>query len=295
MKHQINHAMKTNLLLLDAYNNIENFLSYAFTFSNQTNRRLKIKYVFDFNWMVESYMVGPGGPVDPTLVAAEKNAREEFKVAEKKIRKIAEEYLKKYTLNVPYEIGVSEINRIDVVQEEYENNPDMVLLISNRQSYSEASGGLIGYPNLIEHVKCPVLVIPENTSHFVMDNVLYSTDYHPEDIDALKHLNNLHGENDTLKITVLHNQEDDSFSEKLKWKGFQETVKKEAGIQTAAFELAAKKETLAAIEEFVEKNNPDLLCILKEKRGFFGQLFHRGETKGVLTHLNKPVLVYHEK
>jgi hypothetical protein len=245
--------------------------------------------------MVESYMVGPGGPVDPTLVAAEKNAREEFKVAEKKIHEIAEEYLKKYTLNVPYEIGVSEINRIDVVQEEYENNPDMVLLISNRQSYSEASGGLIGYPNLIEHVKCPVLVIPENASHFVMDNVLYSTDYHPEDIDALKHLNNLHGENDTLKITVLHNQEDDNFSEKLKWKGFQETVKKEAGIQTAAFELAAKKETLAAIEEFVEKNNPDLLCILKEKRGFFGQLFHRGETKGVLTHLNKPVLVYHEK
>lgn len=289
--------MKMNLLLLDSYNNIEELLAYAFSFSNRTNRRLGIKYVFDFNWMVESYNVGPGGPVDPALVAAEKNAQEEFKVAEKKIRETAEDYLKKHSVNVPYEISVSEINRIDAVQEDYEKNPDMVLLISNRQSYSEASGGLIGYPNLIEHVKCPVLVIPENTSHFVMKNLVYATDFHPEDIESLKHLKSLHrqAEDEKMKLTILHNEKDFDFEEKLKWTGFQEMVKEESGIKNPEFVLMSKKETQEAIEEFVEKNAPDLLVMLKEKRGFFEQIFSSGKTKGVLTHLNKPVLVYHEK
>lgn len=289
--------MKTNLLLLDTYNNVEDFLAYAFSFSKHTKRELKIIYVFDFNWMVESYNVGPGGPVDPALVAAEKNAQQEFEVAEKKLNDMAEDYLKKHSVEVSYDISVSAINRIDVVQEEHENNPDMVLMISNRQSYSEASGGLIGYPNLIEHVKCPVLVIPENTTHFIMENVAYATDFHPEDIESLKHLNNLHkqAEGKEMKVTFLHNQEDIDFTEKLKWAGFQKLVNDESAISNPGFELMSKKETLEAIEEFVKKNDPDMLVILKEKRGFFKQIFSSGETKGVLTHLNIPVLVYHEK
>ncbi|MFW5822375.1 MAG: hypothetical protein ACOCU7_03215 [Tangfeifania sp.] len=287
--------MKTNLLLLDTYNNVEDFLAYAFSFSKYTSRKLEIKYVFDFNWMVESYNVGPGGPVDPALVAAEKNVQKEFEAAEEKLNDLAGDYLKKHPAEVPYNISVSAINRIDVVQEEFEKDPDMVLLISNRQSYSEASGGLIGYPNLIEHVKCPVLVIPQNNPQFVMQNVVYATDYHQEDIESLKHLSSLHDQTESMKMTFLHNQEEIDFTEKLKWAGFQKLVSDETAIKNPGFELTSKKETLDAIEEFVEKNSPDLLIILKEKKGFFKQIFSSGETKGVLTHLNIPVLVYHEK
>lgn len=287
--------MKTNLLLLDTYNNVEDFLAYAFSFSNNTKRKLEIKYVFDFNWMVESYNVGPGGPVDPALVAAEKNVQKEFEVAEEKLNELAGDYLKKHSVEVHYNISVSAINRIDVVQEEFEKNPEMVLLISNQQSYSEASGGLMGYPNLIEHVKCPVLVIPENTPQFVMENIVYATDYHEEDIESLNHLSSLHDQSGSMKVTFLHNQEEVDFTEKLKWAGFQKLVIDESAINNPGFELMSKKETLEAIEEFVEKNDPDMLVILKEKRGFFKQIFSSDETKGVLTHLNIPVLVYHEK
>ncbi|HKL31563.1 MAG TPA: universal stress protein [Tangfeifania sp.] len=287
--------MKTNLLILDTYNNVEDFLAYAFSFSKYTKRKLEIKYVFDFNWMVESYNVGPGGPVDPALVAAEKNVQNEFEVAEKKLNDLVGDYLKKHPAEVPYNISVSAINRIDVVQEQFEKNPDMMLLISNQQSYSEASGGLIGYPNLIEHVKCPVLVIPQNTPQFVMQNVVYATDYHQEDIESLTHLSSLHDQPESMKVTFLHNQEEIDFTEKLKWAGFQKLVSDESAINNPGFELMSKKETLEAIEEFVDKKAPDLLIILKEKRGFFKQIFSSGETKGVLTHLNIPVLVYHEK
>lgn len=287
--------METNLLLLDSYNNIEELLAYAFSFSYRLNRKLKIKYVFDFNWMVESYMVGPGGPVDPALVAAEKNAQEEFKVAEKKIKGITKDYLESNKLNVPYDIEISSINRIDAVQEEYENNPGMILLIRNQQSYTEATGGLIGYPNLIEHVKSPVLVIPDHTTDFEARSIMYATDYHPEDVESLTHLFTLLNKDGNIKFTVLHNQKEVDFEDKTKWTGFKEVIKDETGIKNIDFKLTKNDETLEAIEEFVERENPDLLVVLKEKKGFFKQIFNSSETKGVLTHLNKQVLVYHEK
>lgn len=287
--------METNLLLIDSYNKIDELLAYAFSFSNQLNRKLKIKYVFDFNWMVESYMVGPGGQVDPVLVTAEKNAQEEFKEAKKKIQNIAGDYTKKHKVDVPYDVDISSINRIDAVQDEYENNPDMILLIRNQQSYTEATGGLIGYPNLIEHVKCPVLVIPDQATKFVAKNVMYATDYHPEDIEAISHLFTLLQKDENVKFTVLHNQKDADFEQRVEWTGFKETIKEETGLKNVDFKLAGKDETLEAIEDFVKNNNPDLLVVLKEKKGFFKHLFHSSETKGVLTHFDKPVLVYHEK
>jgi hypothetical protein len=286
--------MDTNLLLLDSYNNIEELLTYAFSFSKRLKRKLKIKYVFDFNWMVESYMVGPGGSVDPALVAAEKNAQEQFKVAEHKIRDIVKDLTSKKD-SVKYDVEISSINRIDAVQEEYENNPELILLIGNQQSYTEATGGLIGYPNLIEHVKCPVLVIPDQTTNFEARSIMYATDYHPEDVESLTHLFTLLNKDENVKFTVLHNQKEADFEDHTQWTGFKEVVKDETGIKNIEFKLTKKDETLQAIDEFVEHDNPDLIVILKEKKGFFKQLFNSSETKGVLTHLNKPVMVYHEK
>lgn len=287
--------MKTNLLLLDSYKNIENLIIYAFSFSNRTKRSLKIKYVFDFNWMRQSYFIGSSGAVDPALVAVEKNAKKEFEVAETKIREIAAEYLKKHSVNVPFEIQVTETNRVDLVQDELEKSPDMLLLISNHQSYSEASGGLVGYPDLIEHAGCPVFVIPEDIKISVVKDVMYATDYHADDLDALKNLMELLEPRDDVRINILHNAKEYDFTEKMKWLGFQEIVKKETGGKNLEFTLKMKKDTVHAIQEYVDEKDPDLLVVLNEKRGFFEEIFSTSETKSVLSHFDKPVLVYHEK
>ena len=287
--------MKTNLLLLDSYKNIENLISFAFSFSNRYDRKLKIIYVFDFTWMSRSYMVGATGPVDPGLVTAETQAKKEFDVAETKIRSIAAEYMKHNTVKIPFEISVSQNNRIDLVNEEVEQNSGLFLLISNHQSYTEISGGLVGYPSLIEHVKCPVFVIPEDINLAMLNKVVYATDYNPEDITSLKHLSNFMKKSENTHITVLHNERNYDFNEKLKWAGFKEVLKEEMDISNVDFTLKTRKDFLHGIEEYTEKNDPDLLVVLHEEKGFFEQIFTSNEVKNVLTHFNKPVLVYHQK
>jgi hypothetical protein len=286
--------MKTNLLLLDSYKNIDDLIAYAFSFSNRSKRSLKIVYVFDFAWMRQSYMVGSTGPVDPALVVVEKNAEKEFEVAESKIREVADSYMKKHAVKVPFELKVTEINRIDVVEEELDHSSDLILLISNYQSYSEATGGLIGYPNLIENVKCPVFVIPENSRHSVLKEVVYATDFHQEDLEIIKHTIGLLKFSEGTKYTILHNEKEFGFEEKLKWIGFKELIKKNVENVKLAFSLKTQKNIVLAIEELSQEIDPDLLVLLKEKRGFFEEVFSSSDTKSVLTHFHKPVLVYHQ-
>lgn len=287
--------MKTNLLLLDSYNNIENLLSFAFSFSNRFRRQLKIVYVFDIKWMSQSYMVGATAPIDAGMVHAEKTAREEFNVAEKKIKALVKDYLEHNMVQIPYEVETSELNRLGLVEAELEKNKDMMLLVSNHQSYTELSGGLISYPNMLEHAKCPVLVIPENISQVDLKNVVYASDYNPEDITSLKHLCKFLNESEHSQVTVLHNEKEMNFEEKMKWKGFGEIVKEEVDFDNFSFVLENRKDFVKSIEEYSSSHQTDLLVLMHEKKGFFEQLFSSSEVKNALTHFDKPLLVYHEK
>ncbi len=287
--------MKTNVLLLDTYKNIDKLVSYAFSFSNRLDRKLKIIYVFDFTWMSQAYMVGTSGHLEPGLVTAEAEARKEFDAAEIKIQAVVGEYMKHHAIKVPFEISVSQNNRVDLVKEEKEKDPSMLLLISNHQTYTEITGGLVSYPNIIEDTECPVFVIPEGFDTYVLDHAVYATDYNPEDVISLKHLSDFMKHSEGTHLTILHNEENYDFNEQLKWKGFKEIVKEEIKVGDIDFALKTKNDFLSGIEEYTENNNPDLLVFLKERRGFFKQIFTSSEVKNVLTHLNKPILIYHQK
>ena len=287
--------MKTSLLLLDSYNNIENLISFAFSFSRRYSSKLKIVYVFDFEWMRQSYMVGTAGPVDPSLVAVERNARKEFEIAEAKIKEFASDYMKKNPSDVPYDIEISEFNRIDVVNDEWKKNENLITMISTHQSYTEASGGLVGYPNIIDHVHCPVLAVPEDVTNLDVRHALYATDYHPEDITALKHLYGFFSSDGKSKITVMHNTGESGFEDQLKWIGLQELIKEEVGVENIDFKLETDKNVEDGIQDFITKHDIDLIVVLKEKKGFFKQVFSSSETKNILSRFKKPVLVYHDK
>lgn len=289
--------MKTNLLILESYRNIENLIHFGFSLSNRLQRKLKIVYVFDFHWMKQTYLVAnPGvGMANTNISTAEKNAGEEYNVAETKIREIVAEYLKKHSFSYPVEINVSENNRIDLINEELKIDPELLLLLGNRQSYAETSKGLISYPNVIEQVNCPVFIIPEDTRHAVLNNVVYATDYNPEDIRSLVKLSDFLKKSKDTHITILHNENNYDFNEKLKWAGFKELVQSEISDTNIDFTLKTKKDLLGGIEEFSEENDPDLVVMMKEKKGFFEDIFTKDKTNYVLTHFHKPILVYHEK
>lgn len=287
--------MKTNLLILDSYKNIENLIYYSFSLSNRVNRKLKIVYVFDFNWMRQSTMVGTTGIAPSNVVVAERNINKEFDVADSKIRGIVTEYIKNHSGHTSFEMDVTQNNRISVVRNELEKDPDLIVLLSNHQSYSEITDGLVSYPKLMELVKCPVLIIPDKLRHATLENVVYFADYNPQDIQSIKHLADFMKHHENLHLTIFHNIHHHNFQEELKWAGFKNIVESELSFKNLEFLLKIKKDFLTSMEELLAEIDPDLIAILNEEKGFFEEIFTTNKTKNILTHFEKPLLVYHEK
>lgn len=285
--------MRTNLLLLDSYHDIENLIHFAFYFSNRYPGMLKIIYVFDFDWMRQSYIVGAPGSSDVSLLAIEQNVHKQFLAASQKMNQIASQYAVKYP-NVDYQVNASEVNRVDLVNQEYKNQKDLLLLVSSAESYVEETGGLIQYPNIIDHLKCPVLIIPENLQRFDVSKVLYASNYNRNDIPAIQHLLHILTSPDAPEIVIMHNDEKDSFHGNLTWLGFKSLVQDEFPSQKIEFIHEQNKSFLKAAEKYVQNNEVDILVVMKEKKGLFKQMFSSSDTRKVLAKLDKMILVYHE-
>jgi nucleotide-binding universal stress UspA family protein len=286
--------MKVNLLLLDSYRNMDSLIAYAFLFSHHLSRHLKIAYVYDVEWIRQYYTAGAATMADVGLPDFQSDVMKEFSEAEFRIRDISIELQKKQPVDVPFDIIITETSRIDFVKEEAaKKDSDLVLLLGNMNHYTQNPGGAFGYPDLLSQVKCPVFIIPDNLQYAAIKKIVYLTDFHPEDIEAISHISALF-HTSGVKISILHNEKDFGFEGKLKWIGFVELAKQMTGINSIIPVIKKGKKVRDALHEFIENNEVDLIGILKEKKGFFEEIFKASETKNVLKHFGLPLLVYHE-
>lgn len=280
---------------------MENLISIGFSLSAQLGRKLKIVYVFDFDWSSSGWatggeFVGATAPnIDASVRMAESDIRRNYERASDEIRRISARYLEQNLQNIPFEIEVSETSRLHLVEKVVEEEKDVLLMMGNYSSYAEFAPGGFKFPNVVDKAPCPVLLIPEDIQTVSVSDWVYATAFHPEDLSALAHLSDLFGRNSGKKLTIFHNSKPDEFELKLKWKGFQEEVKKVAHGFDLNFELSYEKDVRHGLRRFIETNDPGLIVILKEKKGFFAEIFSSSETHYVVTHFDKPVLVYHEE
>ncbi|MGQ7869625.1 universal stress protein [Sunxiuqinia sp. sy24] len=288
--------MKTNLLLLDTQKNMENLIFSGFNLSNQQHRKLKIIYVLDFNWMGSGAFVEPtGSNIDASLRVAEKTLRKDFEQAKSEMQRIVAKYLELHPQNIPYELDVVEDSRLTVVNNTIKEDQDVLLLLSNYNSYSGLDTGAINYPNIIDKVACPVLILPDDTPSVSINSYLYATAFHSEDFKAMRYLKTLKADSSTCTLTVFRNMESTDFESILMWTGFKTMTKESIDGFKLHFAHAHEKNVREGLKKYLEEENPDVLVIMKETKGFLADLFSSSETHYVLTHFNRPVLVFREE
>jgi hypothetical protein len=280
---------------------MENLISTGFSLSAQLGRKLKIIYVFDFDWSSSGWATGGEfvGATAPTIDAnvgmAKTEIRRNYEKASDEIRRITARYLEKNLQVIPFEIDVSETSRLHLVEKIVAEEKDVLLMMGNYNSYAEFAPGSLNFPNAVDKAPCPVLLVPENIQVISVSNWVYATAFHPEDLTALAHLSDLFGRNSGKKLTIFHNSKSDEFEIRLKWSGFQTEARKVASGFDLDFELSYEKDVRQGLRKFIETHDPGLIVVLKEKKGFFEEIFSGSETHYVVTHFDKPVLVYHEE
>jgi len=288
--------MKTNLLLLDTQKSMRNLIFSAFYLSNYQKRKLKIVYLEDFNWINSSnYISVPAPNFGASFQLAEVQAREDFESAEAEIRHIIHEYLSNHPNTVPYVYEVKEYNRLEYISEMMEQDKDLLLMMSNYSSITEGQGGIINYPNILDKVDCPVLIIPDDRPYLSFHKMVYATALHSEDIGAIKSMVEMFSGDSYPGVYVFHHSKAESFDDNLKWVGFRTLVDEAVPHLNACFFLATEKDIDTALDDYIVVNDFDLIAVLKEKKGFFKDLFSSSHTHQLIRFFNKPVLIFHEK
>ncbi|WP_372775830.1 hypothetical protein [Mangrovibacterium sp.] len=288
--------MKTNVLLLDTLKNLEALIYSAFSISNQQKRKLKIVYIEDFNWVSSANYLGVTPPnMEVGLQYAQTQIKSDYEKAEAEIKRITTKYQSQNPRTIPFEYDVRECSRMEYIDEMVKQEQDLLLMMSNYSSVSESPGGIINFPNILDRVSCPVLVIPDNQQYLKFETLIYATAMHPEDITAIKNMVGLFGESKEMKLQVFHHCKKVDFDVRIKWLGFQTLLKNSIPGCSPEFYLSKGKDVETDLDAYVRAENPDLIVALKERKGFFEEIFSSSHTHELIKLFNKPVLVYHEQ
>jgi len=139
----------------------------------------------------------------------------------------------------------------------------------------------------LEMSKVPVLVVPSKHDFAPVEQIVLATDLNEVSTSILSPLQKLAFKFDA-KVTILHvntgsNKNPHQRNIYLK------------DIETAYHEVPMSKSINESINEFIEKNKCDLLCMIRREKGFFEGLFKGSITKSQVYSNRIPLLVLPEK
>ena len=137
---------------------------------------------------------------------------------------------------------------------------------------------------LLKQTNIPILVVPEGakfhapkTMLMAFKNGTFATD---DLLDGVKGFKQSFG----TEVHILHVETPDTTEE---MKAVTENLKK---LQTSYSQVEAATTFQAVIEHF-QHFNPDMLCVVRRKRGFFKKLWEKNEILKKEFHTSKPLLV----
>ncbi|SFS76026.1 universal stress protein [Sphingobacterium wenxiniae] len=151
--------------------------------------------------------------------------------------------------------------------------------------------------DVAKDVSRPLLIVPEHTNSFKLENVVFFTDYQQGDIKGLTSFNTLFGDI-APSCTLVHIHEgkdaptDDDLRNLEQWKV---TLEKETPVTGLSTEMAHVPENVEEVNEILDRLKADMTLItLIDSRGFFKKLLHKSLARAIVLNPHTPVLLTSE-
>ncbi len=175
---------------------------------------------------------------------------------------------------------------------------DPGIIIMGTRGKGTKNRGVIGSvtKKIIEKAKIPVLSIPQKAVFMGFNfnrNVLYASDFDDSDIISIRKLIGFvrpFG----MKVYCVHISSPDNYAlDKVKMDRLKKQFTGDLLKYKIASEIIAMDDIFEGIDEYIDRNDIDLLALTTHKRGLFEKLFDPGITAKMLFHTNIPLLVFH--
>lgn len=275
---------KTLLVPTDFSANAKNAVDYAVAMAKKGNYKIILLNGFEISYPTSEI---PVPIVTEEVSIAQKNA-------EKKLALLCQQIASNSKVECDYKC--KEGRGIDVILDT-EKKIKPTFIIMGTKGASGVKEFLFGSntSKVIEKAKCPVIAVPKKGA-FKGGTILFSTDYNPSDIDALKEVAQI-AEKLNSTITLFHVADNEL------------TIETEEGLMDAFLKLSGKKMKYKKItpqieygatpektlEKFIKKNKPGLVAMSTKHRTVFERIFSSSVTKKIANHTHTPLLAFHYK
>lgn len=148
--------------------------------------------------------------------------------------------------------------------------------------------------SVIAQVKCPVLAIPGNAAFPQVHRIVYASDYHPDDSQALKQVLALAAVFQA-EVEIVHVSKEADAESTHRAKAFLERLKQDLGTEhSLKFQEIVHEKEEAGLQEYLSHTQSNMLAILKKRRSFFKDLFQMSLAEKMTYQTTLPLLVLHE-
>jgi nucleotide-binding universal stress UspA family protein len=297
-KQKVLEKMKTIrriLVPIDFSEQSLNACDYALGIAAKLKAEIKLLYSY-FNPIItsEPYLENQAiaFQLDPIIGNMEKEARKQItKLKEDLNKKAISQNKEKIKISYSLDKGVPE----NVILEYAEKYHPAVIVMGTK---GKGSMNFIGSvtKKIIEKSEVPVLAIPSNAVYMGMEyvnKVLYATDFDDSDFSALRRLMMLirpFG----MKIYCVHIAKD---SKKLlsdvKMESLKNHFNEEYPDYQITCDLIERDDVLTGLEDYIGKNEIDLIALTTRKRGILERIFNPSIARKMLFHTHIPLLVFH--
>ena len=150
--------------------------------------------------------------------------------------------------------------------------------------------------SIIQKSPVPVLAIPEKSIFSGFDYInraVYATNFEDSDFNSLRKLMTLVRPFE-IKIFCVHITENETEKmNQLKMDSLKSHLKAEYPDFVVYCNIIRHEDVVQGLQEFIEKQEIDLLAVTTHKRGIFERFFNPGITRKMLFHTHIPLLVFH--
>jgi nucleotide-binding universal stress UspA family protein len=285
--------MKTILILIDSIEDSKEYMNYGVNLAKDLERNVMFLYMFDYG----NIPVSTHSYAETIMHLRKTTYKSQIDKAENELKAIIGEL----NSTVPHPPSIEYILETgaphDIINKFIaDEEVDMVML----EEYGKGrSSDLIRESNIeiIRKTHCPVWIIPEDVNFKAFSNIVFATDYHEEDIPALKKLTDI-AAIFSAQIIALHITENIDFEERILSTGYSDILKEKVGYDKIEMKVVAEEKGTGVAEnilKFASLSEADLIVLMKEDKGFMERIFTPSTTQRLSRHTRFPMLVYHEK
>jgi len=270
--------MKKILVPTDFSPICENALNYAIEIAAKLSSEIILYHVYSFHRRIDYDRNYPEDDQPYVREIEKKMSKEKSSVIDKARAK-----------GVSIRTKVEENNVFYLFKNKVEKN-DVDLIIMGTKGETGLDRVIFGSVAVtaLESSKVPVLVVPPEHKTYKIEKVALATDIKDLSKDVISVLEELITKfsSELTVLSIIQNDEEDRPHKngELEFQGLK-TIYKEIEISNTINET---------INEYVQKNQYDLVCMIRKDKGFFESIFKRSVTKTQVYHTKLPFLVIPE-